>query len=92
MTDYSLVPVVAMAPSVQRYVEQGGPIDGFLSALFEHDMMGTICRADAANYRKLREWVQFMHCEMPTGSHGSRAATEAWRGTCVASVADEGIA
>ena len=81
MCDYSLVPVPAMAPFVRLYVERGEPVGGFLTALLSHDMMGAICGADAENYAKLREWAQFVHCEMPTGSHGSKVAVRAWRGT-----------
>lgn len=79
MTDYSLVPVPAMAASIEGYIERGEPVGGYLRSLLSHDMMGTVCGADADNYAHLRQWVQFVHFELPSRSHGDAAAVLAWQ-------------
>ena len=81
MTDYSLVPVLAMTAAIEGYVERGEQVGGFLRALLSHDMIGTVCGADADNYAHLRQWVQFVHNELPPRSHGNAAYVRAWQST-----------
>lgn len=77
-TDYSKVPVEYMADGVRRYIEDGVPPGGFLSALFSNDLKLSFGRADDNNIAAMRQWVNFVYWEMPRESQGSPALVKAW--------------
>lgn len=52
----------------------------FLCSVLANDLMGSVERADSLNAAKLKEWAQFIYCELPTGCHGSPANVRAWIG------------
>ena len=68
--DWAKVPVDYMANGVRRYVERGIQPGHFLTALFSNDLRETIGRADDTNALRIRDWVVFLVCELPSGCHG----------------------
>ena len=71
-------PVGYMQPSVDRYVQHGILTSRFLTALFSNDLKGAFRSADEHNAAAMRDWVRFMHDDMPSCAHGSPEKVAAW--------------
>ena len=69
--DYSKAPNQSMVAGIKRYVEQGIMPGHFLTALFSDKLTDTFAHADGTNSLILREWVQWVHGEMPPNLTGS---------------------
>ena len=68
---YDTVPVPHMAGGMRRYFERGIPPGSFSKALLSNDLRETFARADADNAACIREWVQWLYNNAPSGSWGS---------------------
>ena len=66
------------ADSIRRYVEDGIPMGGFLTAVFANDLLGAVGRADAENQHLLRDYAVWIYNESPSQCHGSRERVNAW--------------
>ena len=69
--DYSTAPIQASVPTIKRYVENHIAPGHFFEALFANHI-DAVVRADPKNYAVLREWVQWVHGEMPQSMLGSK--------------------
>ena len=69
--DYSTAPIQASVPTIKRYVENHVNPGHFFEALFANHI-DAVVRADPKNYAVLREWVQWVHGEMPSNMVGSK--------------------
>jgi hypothetical protein len=67
-----------MRGAVIRYLENGIPPGGFLTAVLSNDLMGAFAKADDENATAMRGWAMFVHNHMPTGAHGSPDKVRAW--------------
>ena len=68
-----------MHDGIRRYVMTGGHVGDFLTALFEHNFMEIVLRADDKNFACLREYARFLHNDVPGGCKGSREKVASWR-------------
>ena len=75
--DYSRLPE-HMQASTRRYIEEGYPIGGFMTALFSNDLMESFGRADEINRAAMSDWVRFIYNDAPLGCHGSRELVREW--------------
>ena len=75
--NYATAPNQKMVPAIKRYVENRIEAGGFLTALFSNDLSGTFNRADGTNEPLIRDWVVWVHTEMPGHMAGSREKVEA---------------
>jgi hypothetical protein len=78
MPDYSKAPNQDMVHSILRYVEHGITPGHFLTALFSDELANTFARADETNTPLIREWVLWVHDEMPGDTVGSRAKMKSY--------------
>ena len=69
--DYSKAPNQNMVSGIERYVEHGIMPGHFLTALFSDKLTDTFARADGTNGLIVKEWVQWIHWEMPPNLTGS---------------------
>jgi len=76
--NYATAPNQKMVPAIKRYVENRIEPGHFLTALFSNDLMRTFARADETNEPLIRQWVQWVHNEMPGHMAGSREKVEAY--------------
>lgn len=68
-----------MRAGVRGYIEEGGHIGGFLTALFSNDLVGTYGKADGANREAISIWVDFLHWEAPSTCWGSIEKVTKWQ-------------
>jgi hypothetical protein len=71
MVDYSTAPIQSAVPLIKRYVENHIAPGGFFTALFANHISAVV-RADPKNYEVIREWVRWVHGEMPREIVGSQ--------------------
>ena len=76
--NYATAPNQKMVPAIKRYVENRIEPGHFLTALFSNDLTGTFNRADETNGSLIRDWVVWVHNEMPGHMAGSREKVEAY--------------
>ena len=76
MIDYSTAPVQRMVPALKRYVDGHIKPGGFLTALLSNSMDAMVL-ADEENDAVLKEWVQWVHNEMPGDMAGSKEIVSA---------------
>lgn len=67
-----------MVGGVKRYILDGIPPGGFLTALLSNDFMGAAHKADDENAACLMGWARFLYNHVPGGSFGSPACFNAW--------------
>ncbi len=77
MIDYSTAPNQSLVAGIKRYVENRIEPGHFLTALFSNDLMRTFARADETNEPLIRQWVQWVHNEMPGNMAGSKEIVSA---------------
>ena len=63
---------------VQRYIEQGIPPGGFLTAVITNDLFLAISHADNISLAALPEIVRFFYNETPTMCWGTEEKMKAW--------------
>jgi len=78
MPDYATVPARHMIPGISLYLEKGVPPGSFLMALLQNDLAGAVRTADHVNLVLMREWVLWLHNNLPAECHGSPERVEAW--------------
>ena len=76
--DYGGIPK-HMVDSIQRYIEMGASVGGFLTALLSNDLSLTFGRADETNRAAINGWVTFLWNEAPAGCWGSQEKVAAWQ-------------
>ncbi len=64
--------------ALERYEKQGMRTGGFLYAVLCNDLMEAVNRADPEGLAALRDICLYVYNEMPSPSHGSKEAVEAW--------------
>lgn len=65
-----------MWDGVDRYVNHGILSGGFLTALFENDLMSAFARADLQNQAAMAEWAKFIYNDAPSSCWGSREVVD----------------
>lgn len=65
--------------SIDRWVKDGCPVGGFLTAVLCNDLADALGRADQFNAPNLDAIVGYLYNECPSGCWGSRAKYEAWK-------------
>jgi hypothetical protein len=78
--DYSMIPEHCR-DGVQRYIETGSPVGGFLQAVFENNLVEAFGRADDINRAHLWDYTMFLYNEAPKHpipSWGSPQAYKEW--------------
>ncbi|MCR9254738.1 MAG: hypothetical protein NXI16_01430 [Alphaproteobacteria bacterium] len=76
--NYHLIPNLAMRGGIERYIEQGVPMGGFLTALASNDLKEACARADSNNSRLIFEWVAWFWNYAPSECWGSPDRVSAW--------------
>ena len=75
--DYSIIPARTME-SLQRYVDHGVPVGGFLQAVLSNDLRKSIGRADSENLAALVAIATWLYNEAPMACWGSPGAYDSW--------------
>ncbi len=68
-----------MHDGVRNHILHGRAVGGFLSALFNNDLMGAFERADMTNQMCMRKYAEFLYNYAPAGCYGSIEKTNEWR-------------
>lgn len=68
----------AVQGALLRYIRDGSPVGGFLTALLSNDLKETCARADWENRPAIPALVLWLYNEAPASCWGSPAAVEAW--------------
>lgn len=61
-----------------EYVDMGIPMGGFMTALVENDLRGTVSRADSVNIQLIPVIFGFIYNECPSGCFGSVEKVSDW--------------
>jgi len=75
--DYSKLPL-HMQDGTRRYIENGIPPGGFLSAVICNDLSGAYSKADHHNRTVIEDWFRFFHNDAPADCSGSVDAFNDW--------------
>ncbi len=67
-----------MLDGLFAHVEERHPTGGFLTALFENDLMLASQKADDTNRHLLWEYATWLFNYAPSGCYGSRKAVTEW--------------
>jgi hypothetical protein len=93
-TNYDKLPV-HMREAIRGYIEDGGHIGGFLTALLSNDLVKTYGKADSGNREAIPIWIDFLYWEAPSPCWGSVEKVTKWQksgglnGLTVSSVKEE---
>lgn len=68
----------AMLLSMERYVEEGHPVGGFLQAVIRNDLKGAVEQADYENSHNLPAFLAWFFNEAPAMCWGRPESYEAW--------------
>ncbi len=63
---------------IRDYLLDHQPVGGFLTAVFENDLMRACCNADYGSAQALPGLARWLMNEAPAGAFGSPAAVRAW--------------
>ncbi len=63
---------------IDRYVQQGVPLGGFLSAVLANDLFAAVTKADDDNLLNLESIVRYVYDVSPSTCHGTYAAIAKW--------------
>jgi len=69
-----------MLAKLQRYIDVGCPVGGFLRAVISNDLREAVGRADERNISNLPAYVVWLYNEAPSGASGSPEAYQLWLG------------
>lgn len=76
--DWSLIPS-HMHDGVRRYVMDGEPVGGFLTAVLEGaSLVRVAALADTQNLASLAGWATFLYNHVPVVAHGSPTRVIGW--------------
>ena len=64
--------------SIDRYVNDGIPPGGFVTAVLANDLMQAFARADSFNASAMIYIVRYVYNHTPIGCHGSYEAVSEW--------------
>lgn len=67
-----------MMNGVFLYLVHHASPGSFMCSVLANDLMGAVQHAYHVNAAKLKEWAQFIYCELPTGCHGSPESVRNW--------------
>ncbi len=67
-----------MLEGLFAHVEDHRPTGGFLTALFEGDLMLVCQKADNINQRHLYDYAHWLFNHAPVGSYGSKEQVKKW--------------
>lgn len=67
-----------MQGSVRDYIENGYPIEDFLTAVFSNDLVRSFEQADDTNAYNMQTYVRFLH-NAPIACWGSLEKVQAWQ-------------
>ncbi len=67
-----------MAIKIDEYIQAGGPLGGFLTAVFENNFVDACCKADPENRAILLAYAHYVYNEAPAPCWGSPDKMEAW--------------
>ena len=67
-----------MLEGLFAHIEDHRPTGGFLTALFENDLMLASQRADDSNQHHLYEYANWLFNHAPAGCYGSKEAVTKW--------------
>ncbi|KKK42946.1 hypothetical protein LCGC14_3169250, partial [marine sediment metagenome] len=70
--DYSSLPE-HMQGAAKRYVEQGIPPGGFLTAVLSNNLVDAFGRADSTNAACLKDYINWLYWDIPSSCWGSSA-------------------
>ena len=76
--DDDLFAALPQGTDLQRYVDEGWPLNHFLTALVENDLMECIGRADDANLAALEAYCLWLKNFAPAQCFGSKERVAAW--------------
>ena len=62
-----------------RWVSDGIPPGGFVTAVLENDLKGAFGRADSINLEHMQEIVMYCYWELPSDCWGSPEKVKQWR-------------
>lgn len=62
----------------KNYVVHGRAPGHFVRHCLENQLVNAVCEADQANFQKIREICQFMHCQLPQSCWGNKQAVKDW--------------
>ena len=64
--------------AIDRYVEHGTPLGGFLTAVICNDLKGALGKADTVSRASLFDIVSYCYNEIPSDCWGSPEKMAAW--------------
>tara|TARA_R110002020_G_scaffold399577_2_gene609430 strand:- start:775 stop:1083 length:309 start_codon:yes stop_codon:yes gene_type:complete len=64
--------------TLQRYIEDGTPMGGFYTALFEGDLFGAVRKCDIINYSKIPDLTGWILRHAPVKCYGSPEKVDYW--------------
>lgn len=67
-----------MEGPIRRYLEDGIPPGGFLTAVFANDLVGAFGKADSENAANLSAYAAYLYNRCPRGAWGSYERVENW--------------
>lgn len=73
---YDKVPQCVRGP-IERYIEQGLDPGSGLRMVLSHDLMA-VCACDDETVAVLPQVMRWLHCEAPSGCHGSHGQVTLW--------------
>jgi len=76
MTEYNIPDYTKEA--IDRYVKDGIPVGGFLTAFLSNDLMGALGRADINNRFALFAIADYVYNEIPANCWGSVEIMQSW--------------
>lgn len=77
MYNYEILPA-HMRDVMQRYIENRLEPGGFLRAVLENDLVGSVMRADEINLERMYDYCLFLYNEAPSICWGSPEKVQAW--------------
>ena len=69
-----------LAPGLMRWVENGTPPGGFLTAVLTNDLLGAFTHGDDTSIAGLKYIFRFLYNHCPSQCWGSKEKVAAWRG------------
>jgi len=75
--DYSLIPEHTR-DGLRRWVFEGVPPGGFLTAMLTNDLQGAVGKADLENIKAIPQIAMFLYNRTPAQCFGTREKMDAW--------------
>ena len=67
-----------MIAALDRYVDYGAPVGGFLHSILTHDLYNALGAADDDNFYNIQAYANYLYNEIPGSCHGSKEKVDAW--------------